>query len=184
MPNGNGQGKAPTSPTGLPALPKSGDFVPPEPSTAQRIIRALTLLSASQTGQPNLALSMFNQFRQQDALNQRAAQQKFDNAFERARLLRQNALTQEQIRVIAQIQLRGLESRLKDKDMSMEVSEAALDELGKTGFDPVYGARPLKRQIQQVIENPVAMAILAGEIGAGEAINIDVNSSGEFIFNH
>jgi ATP-dependent Clp protease ATP-binding subunit ClpB len=93
-------------------------------------------------------------------------------------------LTEEQIRVIAQIQLRSLEARLKDKDMSMEVSEAALDELGKTGFDPVYGARPLKREIQHVIENPIAMAILAGEISAGETINIDVNSSGEFIFNH
>ena len=93
-------------------------------------------------------------------------------------------LTQEQIRVIAKIQLKSLEARLKDKDMTMEISEAALDELGKTGFDPVYGARPLKREIQQAIENPVAMAILAGKISAGELIKIDVDSAGEFIFNH
>ncbi len=93
-------------------------------------------------------------------------------------------LTQEQIRVIAQIQLKSLEARLKDKDMTMEISEAALDELGKTGFDPVYGARPLKREIQQAIENPVAMAILAGKISAGELIKIDIDSTGEFIFNY
>ena len=93
-------------------------------------------------------------------------------------------LTQAQIRVIAQIQLKSLMARLKEKDLSMEISESALDELGKTGFDPVYGARPLKRQIQQAIENPIAMAILAGEFSAGESIKIDLNASGEFVFNH
>ncbi len=93
-------------------------------------------------------------------------------------------LSQAQIRVIAQIQLHGLEARLKEKDLSMEISESALDELGKTGFDPVYGARPLKREIQQSIENPIALAILAGEFSAGESIKIDLDSSGEFIFDH
>jgi ATP-dependent Clp protease ATP-binding subunit ClpB len=93
-------------------------------------------------------------------------------------------LTQAQIRVIAQIQLEHLKARLKEKDLSMEISEAALDELGKTGFDPVYGARPLKREIQQAIENPIAMAILAGNFSAGESIKIDLNASGEFVFDH
>ena len=93
-------------------------------------------------------------------------------------------LTQAQIRVIAQIQLEHLKARLKEKDLSMEISEAALDELGKTGFDPVYGARPLKREIQQAIENPIAMAILAGKFSAGESIKIDLNASGEFVFDH
>jgi ATP-dependent Clp protease ATP-binding subunit ClpB len=93
-------------------------------------------------------------------------------------------LTQAQIRVIAQIQLEHLKARLKEKDLSMEISEAALDELGKTGFDHVYGARPLKREIQQAIENPIAMAILAGEFSAGESIKIDLNASGEFVFDH
>ena len=93
-------------------------------------------------------------------------------------------LTQEQIRVIAQIQLQSLKARLKEKDLSMEISESALDELGKTGFDPVYGARPLKREIQHRIENPMALAILAGEFTAGELIKIDLNSSAEFTFEH
>ena len=93
-------------------------------------------------------------------------------------------LTQAQIRVIAQIQLQSLMQRLKEKDLSMDISESALDELGKTGFDPVYGARPLKREIQQAIENPIAVAILAGEFSAGESIKVDINASGEFIFDH
>jgi ATP-dependent Clp protease ATP-binding subunit ClpB len=91
-------------------------------------------------------------------------------------------LTEEQIRVIAKIQLQGLTERLQEKELSLEISERALDELGKTGFDPVYGARPLKRQIQQVIENPIAMAILSGKFGAGDCIKIDLNDTAEFVF--
>jgi ATP-dependent Clp protease ATP-binding subunit ClpB len=91
-------------------------------------------------------------------------------------------LTQEQIRVIAQIQLQGLSARLQEKDLSMEISESALDELSKTGFDPVYGARPLKREIQQAIENPIALAILGGKFGPGDSIKIDLNSAAEFTF--
>jgi ATP-dependent Clp protease ATP-binding subunit ClpB len=92
-------------------------------------------------------------------------------------------LTQDQIRIIAQIQLKSLMVRLKEKDLSMEISDSALDELGKTGFDPVYGARPLKREIQQAIENPIAMAILSGKFGAGDLIKIGLNASGEFVFD-
>jgi len=91
-------------------------------------------------------------------------------------------LTEEQIRVIAKIQLQALTERLQEKELSLEISERALDELGKTGFDPVYGARPLKREIQQVIENPIAMAILSGKFGAGDRIKIDLNDAAEFVF--
>ena len=91
-------------------------------------------------------------------------------------------LTEEQIRIIAKIQLESLAARLQEKDLSMEISDQALDELGKTGFDPVYGARPLKREIQQVIENPIAMAILSGKFGAGDHIKIDLDAAGEFTF--
>ena len=91
-------------------------------------------------------------------------------------------LTEEQIRVIAKIQLQGLTERLQEKELSLEISERALDELGKTGFDPVYGARPLKREIQQVIENPIARAILAGDFGTGDRIKVDLNDEGEFVF--
>ncbi|MDH5353235.1 MAG: ATP-dependent chaperone ClpB [Gammaproteobacteria bacterium] len=90
-------------------------------------------------------------------------------------------LTQEQIRVIAQIQMQGLIERLKEKDLSLQVSEAAFDELGAVGFDPVYGARPLKREIQQLIENPIARALLAGDYVAGDQIRVEVNDRNEFI---
>ena len=93
-------------------------------------------------------------------------------------------LTTAQIRVIAQIQLQSLKARLKEKDLSMEISESALDELSKIGFDPVYGARPLKREIQQAIENPIALAILSGKFSPGDLIKIDLNSSAEFTFDH
>lgn len=93
-------------------------------------------------------------------------------------------LTKTQIRVIAQIQLQSLKARLKEKDLSMEISESALDELSKIGFDPVYGARPLKREIQQAIENPIALAILSGKFSPGDLIKIDLNSSAEFTFDH
>ena len=93
-------------------------------------------------------------------------------------------LTMAQIRVIAQIQLQSLKARLKEKDLSMEISESAMDELSKTGFDPVYGARPLKREIQQAVENPIALAILSGKFSPGDLIKIDLNSSAEFTFNH
>jgi len=93
-------------------------------------------------------------------------------------------LTKAQIRVIAQIQLQSLKARLKEKDLSMEISKSALDELSKIGFDPVYGARPLKREIQQAIENPIALAILSGKFSPGDLIKIDLNSSAEFTFDH
>ena len=95
-----------------------------------------------------------------------------------------HTLTQAQIRVIAHIQLQQLIARLKEKDIAMQVSEIALDELGKAGFDPVYGARPLKRVIQHLIENPVAMALLSEDFVAGDTIRVDLNAAGEFVFQH
>ena len=92
-------------------------------------------------------------------------------------------LTQEQIRAIAQIQLQELAERLKEKDIGISFSDAALDMLGELGFDPVYGARPLKREIQQAIENPIAMSILAGEFAAGEQISVDIGDGQQFSFS-
>ncbi len=91
-------------------------------------------------------------------------------------------LTQVQIRAIAQIQLQGLSDRLKDRDMAISFSDAAMDSLAELGFDPVYGARPLKREIQQAIENPIAMSILAGEFEPGDRIAIDLDESRHFSF--
>lgn len=78
------------------------------------------------------------------------------------------------IRSIAKIQLLALEARLKERDIKFSISDAALDKIGEVGFDPVYGARPLKRSIQQELENPLAQAILSGKFSAGDTIQVDV----------
>ena len=83
---------------------------------------------------------------------------------------------------IARIQLKLLEARLDKLEMKLEVSPAALLELGKVGFDPAYGARPLKRAIQQRIENPVSKLILQGRFGPKDVIPVDVEN-GEFAFS-
>ena len=87
-------------------------------------------------------------------------------------------LGQAQIRAIARIQIDSLQKRLADRDIGLEVTDAALDKLGKAGFDPVYGARPLKRAIQQQLENPLAQKLLAGEFGAGDTIAVDARDIG------
>jgi ATP-dependent Clp protease ATP-binding subunit ClpB len=87
-------------------------------------------------------------------------------------------LQSEQIRAIARIQIRYLQHRLADREMRLEVSDAALDHLGEAGFDPVYGARPLKRAIRTQLENPLAQAILAGRFGPGDIITVDVGEGG------
>src|SRR3989449_350855 len=84
-----------------------------------------------------------------------------------------HALGEEQIRAIARIQLNALKARLAKMDYGFEVSDAVLGELAKVGFDPVYGARPLKRAIQSEIENPLAKAILEGRFAPKDSIRVD-----------
>jgi ATP-dependent Clp protease ATP-binding subunit ClpB len=90
-------------------------------------------------------------------------------------------LGREQIRSITEIQMQYLHKRLAERDLSLDISAAALDLLGEAGFDPVYGARPLKRAIQHQIENPMAQAILGGDYHPGDVIKIDV-ADGELTF--
>ncbi|MEE9310531.1 MAG: ATP-dependent chaperone ClpB [Cocleimonas sp.] len=92
-------------------------------------------------------------------------------------------LGKEEIRKIAAIQLKTLGKRLAENDLSIEFSDAALDMIGEEGFDPVYGARPLKRAIQREIENPLAQKILGGEFASGDKIMADVEN-GRIIFKH
>ena len=92
-----------------------------------------------------------------------------------------HALGRDQIRNIARIQLARLEKRLADREMTLSVTDAALDEVAKVGFDPLYGARPLKRAIQQHIENPVARLVLEGRFGPKDEVPIDF-VNGEFRF--
>jgi ATP-dependent Clp protease ATP-binding subunit ClpB len=83
-------------------------------------------------------------------------------------------LGREHIRKIARIQLANLEKRLAERELSLAIDDEALDLLGNLGFDPVYGARPLKRAIQQQLENPLAQRILAGEFKPGDTIRVTV----------
>ena len=83
-------------------------------------------------------------------------------------------LLREQIHAIAEIQLVHLHDRLAERDIGLEVSDAALDLISEAGFDPVYGARPLKRVIQQQLENSLAQDLLSGRFKAGDNIKVDV----------
>ncbi|MCK5828681.1 MAG: ATP-dependent chaperone ClpB [Methylococcales bacterium] len=85
-------------------------------------------------------------------------------------------LRKEQIRSIATIQVHHLKKRLLEREVGFEISEQALDLLGEAGFDPVYGARPLKRAIQNQLENPLANEILSGNFVAGDKVKIDVEN--------
>ena len=92
-----------------------------------------------------------------------------------------HALDAKNIEAIAKIQLKVLEARLEKMEMKLEVSPRAVAELAKAGFDPVFGARPLKREIQRRIENPVAKLILEGRFGPKDVIPVDYEN-GEFGF--
>ncbi|NOS73051.1 MAG: ATP-dependent chaperone ClpB [Methyloglobulus sp.] len=89
-----------------------------------------------------------------------------------------------QIRTISKIQIEHLHKRLQDREIGFEISDEALDLLGEAGFDPVYGARPMKRAIQQQLENPLAQEILAGNFQAGDVIKVTVeNNALKFVKN-
>ena len=90
-------------------------------------------------------------------------------------------LDKQQIKSIARIQLRGLEKRLAERGIRIELTDKAFELLGNVGFDPVYGARPLKRAIQQQIENPLASAILAGDFAGGDTVHVDAEG-GKLVF--
>jgi ATP-dependent Clp protease ATP-binding subunit ClpB len=93
-----------------------------------------------------------------------------------------HALDEKHIKSIARIQLAFLEKRLSGLDIRIEMTEAALAELASVGFDPVYGARPLKRAIQSAVENPLAKAILEGRFAAKDTVRVDYKRSGGFTF--
>ena len=87
-------------------------------------------------------------------------------------------LANEHIKEIADIQLSKLRERLTEKGYLLEVTDAALEGIAASGFDPVYGARPLKRAIQHTIENPLAQRLLAGDYQPGAIIHIDADENG------
>ncbi|MET0859292.1 MAG: ATP-dependent chaperone ClpB [Telluria sp.] len=93
-----------------------------------------------------------------------------------------HALDENNIGAIARIQLRQLEQRLAKMEMTLEVSDKALQQIAEAGYDPVYGARPLKRAIQQQIENPLSKLILSGEFGVKDTIAVEAEG-GHLVFN-
>jgi ATP-dependent Clp protease ATP-binding subunit ClpB len=92
-----------------------------------------------------------------------------------------HALRREQIRAIAEIQIERVARRLREQNIEIDVTAAAKDLLGEAGFDPVYGARPLKRAVQSRLETPLAKEILAGRFASGDRIRIDA-AGGELTF--
>ena len=81
------------------------------------------------------------------------------------------------IRAIAKIQLAGLAERLEERELTLEISDAVFEQLSRVGFDPVFGARPLKRAIQQLVENPLAQAILEGQFNPGDRVYAALDGS-------
>ena len=92
-----------------------------------------------------------------------------------------NALDQKAIREIARIQIRKLAKRMEQQNIGLAVTEAALDEIGKVGFDPLFGARPLRRAVQDYLENQIAVDILKGKYAPGDTVFVDY-VDGNFIF--
>lgn len=93
-----------------------------------------------------------------------------------------HSLGEKEVRSIARIQLQYLKTRMEKMDLGLEVSDGALDKLAQTGFDSVYGARPLKRAIQSELENPLALQILEGSFAPKETVWVDVKA-GKIIFS-
>ena len=85
-------------------------------------------------------------------------------------------LTQEQIKQIVDLLLAEVQRRLDERGIRIEMSDSAREWLSQEGFDPVYGARPLRRAVQRYVENPLSTRILAGEFGSGDVIRVDANS--------
>jgi ATP-dependent Clp protease ATP-binding subunit ClpB len=91
------------------------------------------------------------------------------------------ALTREQIGAIVVMQLERLRGRLAERSLGLELTDAAAEALGEAGWDPAYGARPLKRAIQRLLENPLALRLLEGDFAAGDTILVDAQN-GDLVF--
>jgi ATP-dependent Clp protease ATP-binding subunit ClpB len=92
-------------------------------------------------------------------------------------------LSEEQLKAIVEIQLDRVRARLRERRISLEITDAAKTHLVRTGYDPAYGARPLKRAIQREIETPLGRKILAGEVRDGDVVRIDADANrGELVF--
>ncbi len=91
------------------------------------------------------------------------------------------ALTREQLGEIVDLQLERLRARLAERGLGLELTDAAKEHLAEAGWDPTYGARPLKRALQRLVENPLALRLLEGDFAEGDTIRVDV-ADGELVF--
>jgi ATP-dependent Clp protease ATP-binding subunit ClpB len=92
-----------------------------------------------------------------------------------------DALGKEQLAEIAELQLERLRARLAERKLALELTDAAKELLAEAGWDPIYGARPLKRALQRLVENPLAQRLLEGEFAEGDTIRVDAEN-GELVF--
>jgi ATP-dependent Clp protease ATP-binding subunit ClpB len=93
-----------------------------------------------------------------------------------------HSLSEEHLKQIVEIQLAGLRKRLAERRIELELSDAARTHLVRSGYDPNYGARPLKRAIQREVETPLARRILSGEVRDGQRVRVDVDPAGNLRF--
>jgi ATP-dependent Clp protease ATP-binding subunit ClpB len=91
-------------------------------------------------------------------------------------------LTREQLTEIVELQLRRLRERLAERSVELELTDGAKDALAEAGWDPAYGARPLKRAIQRMLENPLALELLEGRFAEGDIVRVDVGEDGALVF--
>jgi ATP-dependent Clp protease ATP-binding subunit ClpB len=91
------------------------------------------------------------------------------------------ALTRQDLRRIVDLNVEHLRKLLADRGLGLELSDAARDALAEEGYDPAFGARPLKRTVQRRLQNPLAMKLLSGEFKPGQVIEVD-HARGEFTF--
>ena len=96
-------------------------------------------------------------------------------------IVRFEPLTRDQIGEIVDLQLARLRARLADRGLALELTDEAKEHLAEAGWDPAYGARPLKRAIQRLVENPLALRLLEGDVGEGDTVRVDVGD-GELVF--
>jgi ATP-dependent Clp protease ATP-binding subunit ClpB len=137
------------------------------------------IIMTSNVGSHAIALAKSDEERERAVLEELRAhfRPEFLNRLDETVIFHQ--LGREQLRAIVDIQLRRFSQRLHERELSIELSDAAKDLLGNLGFDPTYGARPLKRVIQRQLENPLAEAILAGTYGPGDTVVVDTGADGK-----
>ena len=102
--------------------------------------------------------------------------------FIQTQISEEHQVLKEMIKKIAEIQINRVRKRLTDRELKLEITDAAMNDLADHGFDPVFGARPLKRAIQQYIENPLATYLLEGKYTSGDVIKVSIEND-SFVFS-